>query len=221
MQLRTGIIALTLVLNPASLAFAEPVPIEQEPRHRLVFENKHVRFFDVQLEPGYQALYHSHVHDGVFVNIEAADTIAQAWGGEPVKRGERAIGEAYFIGYTDKPGVHRVTNPDNRTYRVTDTEILASCGTGDELRPERNQTVVVDNTKVLVTRLILHPGESSELSGPCGMLVAVSAGAVALDKHADPESLEPADFLWREAGAELTLTNVGTTIFHGVDIRIK
>lgn len=221
MQLRNRVLALCLALGSASIALAEPVPIEREPRHRLVFENAHVRFFDVQLEPGYQALYHSHVHDGVFVNIEPADTIAQAWGGEPVRRGERAIGEAYFIGYADKPGVHRVSNPDNRTYRVTDTEILKSCGTGADLRPGRNQTVVVDNPKVLVTRLILHPGESSELSGPCGMLVAVSAGAVALDKHADPETLDPADFLWREAGAELTLTNVGTTIFHGVDIRLK
>jgi hypothetical protein len=89
MQFRTGVFALCLALGTASVAFAEPVPIEQEPRHRLVFENRHVRFFDVRLEPGYQALYHSHVHDGVFVNIEPADTIAQAWGGEPVKRQAR------------------------------------------------------------------------------------------------------------------------------------
>jgi hypothetical protein len=204
--------------DPASV---EPVPIEREPRHQLVFENAHVRFFDVQLEPGYQALYHTHIHDGVFVNIGSAETIAQSWGGEPVRRGERAIGETYFIGYTDKPGTHRVSNPDNRTYRVTDTEILKGCDTRGALRPDRNQTVVVDNAKVLVTRLILHPGESSELSGACGMLVAVSGGEVAFDADSEPESMQPAGFLWRDSGAQITLTNVGMTVFHGVDIRLK
>ena len=52
---RRCLIALALVAAfvPIARAAAEPVPIEQEPRHRLKFENAHVRFFDVQLEPGY------------------------------------------------------------------------------------------------------------------------------------------------------------------------
>ena len=30
------------------------VPIEEEPKHVLKFQNRHVRFFDVQLPPGYE-----------------------------------------------------------------------------------------------------------------------------------------------------------------------
>ena len=56
------------------------VPIEQEPQHRLKFQNRHVRFFDVLLPPGYNSMWHSHLYDGVLVNIEAAETRAQDLG---------------------------------------------------------------------------------------------------------------------------------------------
>ena len=68
------------------------VPIEEEPMHKLKFENAHVRFFDVQLPPGYESLWHSHVFDGVFVNISPSETTAQDLGGEPTKRDPRIIG---------------------------------------------------------------------------------------------------------------------------------
>jgi hypothetical protein len=168
------LIALLLAAVPATvLAQAEPVDLEQEPRHRLKFENEHVRFFDVQLEPGYQALYHWHRNDGVFINMYVAPTAAQDVGKEPVQRGGRAVGEVYFINYAANPKAHRVSNPGTSEYRVTDTEILAGCGASGPFAEAPNQTLVVDNERVFVTRLLLHPGESSELRAPCGMLVSV------------------------------------------------
>jgi hypothetical protein len=208
---------------PIVRAADEPVPIEQEPRHRLKFENAHVRFFDVQLEPGYQSLYHWHHNDGVFVNIASSPTIAQDWGAEPATRGERAIGEAYFIGYTAKPKAHRVANPGPGMYRVTDTEIMSTCGPVDAAREGPNQTLVVDNERVFVTRVILHPGESTELYAPCGMLVSVSGGDVVFDTPDGSEkvTMDRAAFKWRKLQRTVKLTNVGANAFHGVDIRIK
>jgi len=210
-------------LIPIARAADEPVPIEQEPRHRLKFENAHVRFFDVQLEPGYQALYHWHYNDGVFVNIASSPTIAQDWGAEPAKRGDRAIGEAYFIGYAAKPKAHRVTNPGPGIYRVTDTEIMSTCGPMDTAREGPNQTLVVDNERVFVARVILHPGESTELYAPCGMLVSVSGGTVVFDTPDGKEkvAMERAAFKWRKLRQTVKLTNVGANVFHGVDIRVK
>lgn len=210
-------------LIPIARAAEEPVPIEQEPRHRLKFENAHVRFFDVQLEPGYQTLYHWHHNDGVFVNIASSPTIAQDWGAEPVTRGDRAIGEVYFIGYGAKPKAHRVTNPGPRIYRVTDAEIMNSCGPMDAAREGPNQTLVVDNERVFVTRVILHPGESTELYAPCGMLVSVSGGNVVFDTPDGKEkvAMDRAAYKWRKLQQTVKLTNVGANVFHGVDIRIK
>jgi len=215
--------ALLLWLAPPAGAADEPIPIEQEPRHRLKFENEHVRFFDVELEPGYESRYHWHRSDGVFVNISSSPTIAQDLGKEPVRRGERAIGETYFIDYYAKPKAHRVSNPGSTPYRVIDTEILGGCGTADAVAEGPNQTLLIDNASVFVTRIILHPGESTQLYGPCGMLVSVSGGSVALESPAGSErvDLQPAGYKWRQQTQTTKLVNTGKFVFHGVDIRLK
>jgi len=218
------LIALLLAgLPAAALAQTEPVNIEQEPRHRLKFENEHVRFFDVQLEPGYQALYHWHRNDGVFINMYVAPTAAQDVGKELVQRGGRAIGEAYFINYAVNPKAHRVTNPGKTEYRVVDTEILSGCGTSAPFVEAANQTIAVDNERVFVTRIILHPGESSELRAPCGMLVSVSGGNVTVEGPQGSESfaMPVAGFKWRKSEDVVHLTNAGKTVFHAIDIRLK
>ena len=171
-----------LCLMPlAASAAEEPIPIEQEPRHKLVFANDHVRYFDVELEPGYESRYHWHRADGVFVNISSSPTIAQDLDKEPVRRGERAIAETYFIDYGVKPKAHRVSNSGTTPYHVVDAEILGGCGPANPVAEGPNQTLLIDNARVLVTRIILHPGESTELYSPCGMLVSVSGGSISLN----------------------------------------
>ena len=215
-------LALSLMALVAN-ASDEPIPIEQEPRHRLLFENEHVRFFDVELEPGYESRYHWHRSDGVFVNISSSPTIAQDLGKEPVRRGERAIGETYFIDYGARPKAHRVSNPGSTPYHVIDTEILGGCGTSDPVAEGPNQTLLIDNARVFVTRIILHPGESTELYAPCGMLVSVSGGNMALESPAGRERIDmlPAGFKWRQQAQTTKLVNTGKFVFHGVDIRLK
>ncbi|MEX0960108.1 MAG: hypothetical protein WDZ63_12540 [Burkholderiales bacterium] len=212
-----------LAAAPAADAGQEPVPIEGEPRHSLKFENAHVRFFDVELEPGYRALYHWHRNDRVFVNILPANTVAQDWGGNPSAREPRAIGETYFIRYSRSPKAHRVSNSDLRPYRVTDTEILSGCGGQAQWREGRNQTLILQNDRVFVTRVMLHPGESAELPGPCGMLVSVSGGDLVIGAPGEtsPLTMHRAGFHWRTSRLTQTLTNAGSRVFQGVDIRIK
>jgi hypothetical protein len=223
-MLRYFLFALTLLPCLGQTASAdEAIAIEQEPRHRLKFENEHVRFFDVELESGYESRYHWHRNDGVFINISSAPTIAQDLGKAPVRRGERAIGETYFIDYSVHPKAHRVSNPGSTPYRVVDSEILRGCGTADPFAEGPNQTLLIDNPRVFVTRVMLHPGESTELYAPCGILVAVSAGSVGLETSAGVENmdLQPAGFKWRQQGQTVKLTNTGKFVFHGVDIRLK
>ena len=214
------LLALALCLIPQfSNAADEPIPIEQEPRHKLVFANEYVRYFDVELEPGYESRYHWHRSDGVFVNISSAPTIAQDLDKEPVRRGERAIGETYYIDYGAKPKAHRVSNPGTTPYHVIDTEILGGCGKSGPVAEGPNQALLIDNARVFVTRIILHPGESTELYAPCGMLVSVSGGNISLD--GERVDLRPAAFKWRLQDQAIKLVNTGKFVFHGVDIRLK
>jgi hypothetical protein len=217
-------LALLLALTAApALAQDKIVPIEQEPRHVLKFQNRHVRFFDVQLPPGYQGLWHTHVHDGVFVNIEAGPTVAQDLGGQPQTRPPRIVGETYFIGYTTKPLVHRVNNGGETPYRVTDTEIHAPCGGFRSMPDGVGQTLIVENERVRVTRLMLAPGESIALHPSCGMLVAVSDAQIRMRSGGPEDSLTmaPADFKWRDSFAPVVLVNAGSSVFHAVDIVVK
>lgn len=199
------------------------VPIEQEPRHRLKFQNQHVRFFDVLLPPGYNALWHSHLYDGVFVNIEAAETRAQDLGGEAADRAPRIVGDTYFLDYTKKPKVHRVTNIGSTDYRVTDMEIQRNCGGFVAVKDGAAQTLIVENDRVRVTRLMLAPGEKIALHPPCGMLVAVTEGKVVFHAPGGEEAVAfgPAGFKWRDGATPLELTNAGSAVFHGVDIVVK
>ena len=199
------------------------VPIEQEPGHVMKFQNRHVRFFDVQLPPGYQALWHTHLYDGVFVNIDPSETTAQDLGAAPVARPPRIVGETYFIDYTAKPKAHRVINSGSTPYRVTDTEIHMACGGFEPMPDGEGQTLIVENQRVRVTRLMIGPGESLPLHPSCGMLVAVTEAQIRLRTGGPEESLAmaPADFKWRDSFLPLVLVNVGQTVFHAVDIVVK
>lgn len=199
------------------------VPIEEEPRHRLMFSNPHVRYFDVQLEPGYLSRWHTHLHDGVFINIGSSETSAQDYGGEAQSRPPRAVGATTFINYTRKPKAHRVANTGTSAYRVVDTEIHRGCGGYRAAPVGDGEELLIDNERVRVVRLVLLPGQSAPLHPPCGMLVAVSAGKVTLDGGGAQARLDllPAQFQWRQSDAAQRVTNVGEMPMHAVDVLVK
>jgi hypothetical protein len=214
---------LALLATLGTAAAEEPVPIEEEPRHELRFENGHVRFFDVRLPPGYVGRMHLHHHDGVFVNIAPSETEAQDWDKPAVRRAGRSPGDSYFIGYAARPKAHRVSNVGTDVYHVTDTEILKSCRGLPIPDDAAAGPVLVDNARVRVTRIELEPGASTRLHGPCGMLVAVTSGLALLATPGGGQQLElaAAGFAWRDHAAPMTLTNIGSTRLHFVDILVK
>ncbi len=212
-----------LLFTGAAIAAESIIPIEEEPQHRLKFQNQHVRLFDVLLPPGYKGLWHFHVYDGVFVNIEAASTNEQVLGADPADRPPRIIGDTYFFGYGKKPKVHRVNNTGDTNYRVTDTEIVRGCGGFAPVKDGEGQVLILDNERVRVTRIMIGPGERLLLHPPCGMLVSVSGGRLKLNAPGGEEqiTLQPAGFKWRDQSSALEIVNAGSEVFHAVDIVVK
>lgn len=216
-------VGLACLLLLAAARAEDPVPIDQEPQHKLKFQNAHVRFFDVALPQGYRGVMHIHQYDGVFVNIEPSDTEAEDWGNPPQVRPPRQPGETYFINYTVKPKAHKVSNVGTGVYHVTDTEILSGCGSTSIPDDALAGPVIVENKRVRVTRVELAPGARTTLHGPCGMLVSVSGGTLnaTLAGSNDRITFAPAGFVWREGLQPTTLQNAGDETFHGVDILVK
>lgn len=101
----------------------DPVAVEQEPHHRVVFENQYVRVLDVVVKPGETTLFHRHSIDNVPIILTGADNRTQFagkdWTPTPAKSG--SVG---FIPGDAKPYVHRISNQGSTVYHVIDVEIL-------------------------------------------------------------------------------------------------
>jgi hypothetical protein len=101
----------------------DPVAVEQEPHHHVIFENQYVRVLDVVLQPGETALFHRHSLDNVPVQLSDATMKRQFpgedWAASPAKEG--SVG---FIGGTKSPYIHRISNTGTTVFHVLDVEIL-------------------------------------------------------------------------------------------------
>ena len=102
---------------------SDPVPVEQEPHHHVVFENQYVRVLDVVVKPGETTLFHTHSLDNVAVHLSDAlikrQSPGQAWIDTSVKEGA-----AGFTAGTKHPYTHRITNAGVTVFQVLDIEIL-------------------------------------------------------------------------------------------------
>jgi hypothetical protein len=102
---------------------ADPVAVEQEPHHHVIFENQYVRVLDVVLQPGETTLFHRHSLDNVPVQLSDATMKRQFpgedWAASPAKEG--SVG---FIGGTKSPYIHRISNTGTTVFHVLDVEIL-------------------------------------------------------------------------------------------------
>jgi hypothetical protein len=217
------IVAMSALCLTAGAHAQSIVPIDEEPQHRLKFQNQHVRLFDVLLPPSYISLWHFHAHDGVFVNIEASASREQVLGAEPTDRPPRIIGDTFFLNYAKKPKVHRVSNTGESAFRVVDTEILRGCGGYVPGKDGEGQTQILDNERVRVTRIMIAPGERLALHPPCGILLSVSGGRLNVITPGTEAQLtmQPAAFHWRDQAAPLEIVDAGSEVFHAVDIVVK
>jgi hypothetical protein len=101
----------------------DPVPVELEPHHHVVFENQYVRVLDVLFQPGEIALYHTHSLDNLSIQLSDAlisqQPLGETWKNQPVKDGD--VG---FRSATSHPYTHRVGNVGSTPFHVLDIEIL-------------------------------------------------------------------------------------------------
>ena len=69
----------------------DPVAVEQEPHHHVVFENQYVRVLDVVVNPGDTTLFHKHSLDNIAVQLSDANIKRQFpcedWVATPAKEG--------------------------------------------------------------------------------------------------------------------------------------
>ncbi len=201
-----------------------PVPLASEPRHHLKFENQYVRVFDVTVPPGDATLFHTHSNDYVFVMIGDANLKAEVMGSQPVDLNVKD-GEVRF---TKGPITHRVTNPTNTVFRNITIEILGSPGSAGASTADTSpgHSIVLDNDRVRVERLVLEPGQSTNMHthGLSALSVFLTNAEIRVESPGQkPQTIAytPGDFRWRAAPVTHSLKNIGSTKFEAVGIDWK
>jgi len=111
------------VASKAQGTATDPVAVEQEPHHHVIFENQYVRVMEVIVAPGETTLFHKHSLDNVPVFLSDAAVKRQFVGGDwaPSPAKEGSVG---FTAGTKTPYVHRITNAGTTVFHVLDVEIL-------------------------------------------------------------------------------------------------
>ena len=210
--LSTGCLIIGLVLQQA-------VPVHEEPRHQLVFEDDVALILDVQIPAGDTTLYHTHADPIFYVSIGTSRTRSQVMGRDWIGpgRGPGGSPRRVFsnIRYADRPVTHRVNNVGDGLFRliavINRGHRPAADSTGHAVGPgavlPSKFEVEIDNHWFRSFRVVLEPGVSTTLH-----------------RHAQPVlTVQVADGNWvfQEAGAEHTLDNPGDAPLELVEIEIR
>ncbi len=101
-----------------------PIPVEQEPHHKTLFQNQYVRVLEVQIPVGETLLWHTHSHDNVSVRLSGGTVQNQKQGSDWPPATEVKSGAVVFAEASNKPYTHRVKNIGPGVYHVIDVELL-------------------------------------------------------------------------------------------------
>ena len=215
-----------LVACAAQASTPSAVPIEQEPAHRLVLQNEHVRVFEVSLPAGDETLWHEHLHDGVSVRLTDATVEDQPKDGKAetfrMRRGEVAYGA------TPTARIHRLRNVGETAFRNVYIELLTlhDASTDSAVAAAPDPRVVFENDRVRALRRILAPGESTDMHMHASEGVAVPATAGRLkisypDGTTRSVEMKAGAVQWIEPGTTHRLKNIGDAGIEIVDIELK
>jgi quercetin dioxygenase-like cupin family protein len=117
-----------IVVAMAAVAAAQ-VPLNKDPRHRVVFENAELRVLDVNVPVGGSTTNHLHDRDIVTVSMSAGPETRVESPGQPNSvRPSRPLGDASIAEYAGKTGSHKVDNLGKSPYQLFAVENLRASG---------------------------------------------------------------------------------------------
>jgi quercetin dioxygenase-like cupin family protein len=172
------------------------VSIEQEPRHRPVYREGHVRILDVQIPPGDVTLYHTHDTAILYVPISVSPTDTQILGREwlGVKPEDRSRFEGLTVAtdtsYASKPLTHRVKNVGNRPFRLI---AITNAANPEAVSPERPPGAPVHTSPwYAATRLVLDRPTDWQTARAATVVVLPAAGTATVELDGEKRTIDRA-----------------------------
>lgn len=223
----TIILCISTVLGAVFAGEFSSVPVSEEPRHHLVFENQFVHVLDVVVSPGDVSLFHEHSHDLVGVTI-----VGSLGGWTEVLGGAKTIDppdkddEVFYGEFAKSPVIHRVANTGGRAFHYVVAELLSPEPTFKDALPEMmGYKTELENPRVRVSRIFLEPGESSNVHEHRTGYVVISESngrlTSTLNGVASTVDTTPRFLYWGDPGIRHLLKNTGNTRLEIDEIEVK
>lgn len=205
----------------------QPVPIEQEPRHKLVFENDIIRIFDTRIPAGDVSQFHIHSFDSAFVCINGGETQSEELGKPITPRPPFKVGDVWYRPHSTVPLTHRVSNLGKTDFRVLDVELrqpLQESDTGMAKLP-KEFVAVLENDRVRISRLTLIPGAKTPehaLTRPALYVIVQASKAVFnFPRERRMTDYDPGDYFLAPAKLDRFIGNFGDKLLEVVQIELK
>src|ERR1051325_10955987 len=102
-----------------------PVPVENEPMHRVVYSDERLRVDDIVIPPHAGTLYHIHLHDLVGVTIASGPSRDEKLGSRPIDEPADKLLEVWYAPHPHRD-VHRVINRGATPIHMVVLELLST-----------------------------------------------------------------------------------------------
>jgi len=204
------------------------VPVEQEPRHWVVFQNNYVRIYDCLIPPGDITLFHTHSFDNVAVTVSGGKLRNEVPGEAPTER-VPPTGTISFAKGTNAPYTHRIINIGETPLRFVVPEIQASApspGTPAALDAVPGHKLVLENDRVKVYRVSIDPKQATGIRSRTlpWVRISITQSMIAIHEQGKPPKAlqtRPGDYRWYEGGTTDSLENIGSTKYEAAEIEWK
>jgi quercetin dioxygenase-like cupin family protein len=201
----------------------KPMPVEQEPLHKVEFQNDQLTVLRLKLPVGQYTQYHIHKHDRVAVQLSTTSTTQQEWGkaeasANAVKPGDFAAMTLQGDSYT-----HRVHNVGSAMYEVIDIEFAHRPSNPS---PEPAAAVAAENPSARIYSWPLAPGTATPMHTHKRPYVIISVNPLNLkmsapDGQTNSHAVAAGDFHYVDGSVTHSLGNTGTTAGQIIEVELK
>lgn len=222
--MRASLISL-MVLAGASAYGAEPVPIEQDPQHTIVFSDSSLRVLEVRVPEGHETLDHMHRYDIATVCIDCAQTRTRVPGQPYGEIRPRKAGGFLIAEYAGKPSAHAVRNVGTGLYRLIGVENVRQSGwtTAAPVAEQPGTTLAQSSRAFHVYDVMAEPGKPVIQHSHASPTVVVLDKGVAthgIGKDSKPLA-KPGEWILVPAGSSHTIAAQGSSAAHLVEIEVR
>lgn len=209
----------------ASAQGAEPVPIEQDPQHTIVFSDSSLRVLEVRVPEGMETLDHMHRYDIATVCIDCAQTRTRLPGQPYGDIRPRKAGGFLIAEYAGKSAAHAVRNVGKGLYGLVAVENVRLSGwTTAAPLPEQAGTVLSQESRAFrVYDVNILPGKPTlQHTHTSPTVVVLDKGDVTHGSGKDSKHLtKPGEWILVAAGSSHTLSAQGSGAAHLVEIEVR